>query len=165
MKRGSAGSAGLGVIGGLSLGARQSRFPLVGRGIERTGGLRCSRPERSSWPRASSRSPRREASPVIFLAWIVIGLGMGAGLYNPAFSTLGRIYGQSARSLITAVTLFGGFASTVCWPLTALRRFGPPIRSTAASRITSKSDDAAPTRPEGRNIRFASNTGRRGQAA
>jgi hypothetical protein len=44
---------------------------------------------------------------------------MGAGLYDPAFSMLGRIYGQSARSLITAVTLFGGFASTVCWPLTA----------------------------------------------
>jgi hypothetical protein len=43
-------------------------------------------------------------------------------------------------------------------------RFGPPIRSTAASRITGKSDDAAPTRPEGRNVRFASNTGRRGQA-
>jgi hypothetical protein len=38
MKRGSAGSAGLAVIGWLSLGARRSRFPLVGRGIERTGG-------------------------------------------------------------------------------------------------------------------------------
>jgi MFS family permease len=59
-------------------------------------------------------------------AWIVIGLGMGAGLYDPAFSTLARIYGSSARPLITAVTLFGGFASTVCWPLTALleARFG-----------------------------------------
>ncbi len=45
---------------------------------------------------------------------------MGAGLYDPAFSTLGRLCGEAARSAITKVTLFGGFASTVCWPLTAL---------------------------------------------
>ena len=44
---------------------------------------------------------------------------MGAGLYDPAFATLGRLYGQGARSAITTLTLFGGFASTVCWPLSA----------------------------------------------
>jgi hypothetical protein len=44
---------------------------------------------------------------------------MGGGLYDPAFSALGRLYGEDARSAITQVTLFGGFASTVCWPLTA----------------------------------------------
>lgn len=53
-------------------------------------------------------------------AWVIIGLGMGAGLYDPAFSTLGRLYGEAARPAITQVTLFGGFASTLCWPLTAL---------------------------------------------
>ncbi|WP_245906705.1 MFS transporter [Teichococcus aestuarii] len=53
-------------------------------------------------------------------AWVVIGLGMGAGLYDPAFSALGRLYGEAARPAITRVTLFGGFASTLCWPLTAL---------------------------------------------
>lgn len=52
-------------------------------------------------------------------AWILIGLGMAAGLYDPAFSALGRLYGEDARSAITHVTLFGGFASTVCWPLSA----------------------------------------------
>ena len=57
--------------------------------------------------------------PVFVAAWVVIGLGMGAGLYDPAFSTLGRLYGEQARSAITQLTLFGGFASTVCWPLTA----------------------------------------------
>lgn len=45
---------------------------------------------------------------------------MGAGLYDAAFSTLGRIFGASARRAITNLTLFGGFASTVCWPLSAL---------------------------------------------
>ena len=51
--------------------------------------------------------------------WIVIGAGMGAGLYDAAFSTLGGIYGKDARKPITWVTLFGGFASTVCWPFSA----------------------------------------------
>lgn len=51
--------------------------------------------------------------------WIVVGAGMGAGLYDAAFSTLGSIYGRNARKPITWVTLFGGFASTVCWPLSA----------------------------------------------
>jgi predicted MFS family arabinose efflux permease len=58
--------------------------------------------------------------------WAVLGLGMGAGLYDAAFSTLGVIYESKARSAITAVTLFGGFASTVCWPISAylLAQFG-----------------------------------------
>jgi len=57
--------------------------------------------------------------PVFVLAWLLVGLGMGAGLYDAAFSTLGRLYGMDARRLITYLTLFGGFASTICWPLTA----------------------------------------------
>ena len=52
-------------------------------------------------------------------AWLVLGFGMGAGLTDAAFSTLGRIYGEQARGAITSLTLFAGFASTVCWPLTA----------------------------------------------
>ena len=43
----------------------------------------------------------------------------GAGLYDTAFATLGRLYGHDARSAITSLTLFSGFASTVCWPLSA----------------------------------------------
>lgn len=63
------------------------------------------------------------ASPslwVFVVGWIVIGIGMGAGLYDAAFATLGGYYGRSARSAITTLTLWGGFASTVCWPLSAL---------------------------------------------
>ncbi len=56
---------------------------------------------------------------VYFVAWLIIGAGMGAGLYDPAFATLGRLYGEAARPAITKLTLFGGFASTVCWPLSA----------------------------------------------
>jgi predicted MFS family arabinose efflux permease len=52
-------------------------------------------------------------------AWIVLGAGMGAGLYDAAFATLGRLYGENSRTAIGALTLFGGFASTCCWPLSA----------------------------------------------
>ena len=54
------------------------------------------------------------------LGWLVLGAAMGAGLYDPAFATLGRLYGTGARAIITSLTLIGGFASTVCWPLSAL---------------------------------------------
>lgn len=57
---------------------------------------------------------------VFLAAWVVLGAGMGAGLYDAAFASLGRFYGQQARGAISALTLYGGFASTVCWPLSVL---------------------------------------------
>jgi hypothetical protein len=57
--------------------------------------------------------------PVYLLAWVLIGLGMGTGLYDAVFAALGRMYGSEARGPITNLTLFGGFASTICWPLSA----------------------------------------------
>ncbi|MGD9883342.1 MAG: MFS transporter [Reyranella sp.] len=53
------------------------------------------------------------------LAWVVLGVGMGIGLYDAAFAVLGRIYGTGARGAITGITLLAGFASTIGWPLTA----------------------------------------------
>ena len=58
--------------------------------------------------------------PVLVAAWLLLGIGMGAGLYDAAFGALGRIYGDAARRSITGITLIAGFASTVGWPLTAL---------------------------------------------
>ena len=53
-------------------------------------------------------------------AWLLLGIGMGFGLYDSAFGALGRIYGSDARSAITGITLIAGFASTVGWPLSSL---------------------------------------------
>src|SRR3546814_2739492 len=44
---------------------------------------------------------------------------MGMGLYEAAFSTVVKLYGNQARNAITGITLFAGFASTVGWPLSA----------------------------------------------
>jgi len=63
---------------------------------------------------------------VLVIAWLLLGVGMGFGLYDAAFGALGRIYGEAARRPITGITLLAGFASTVGWPLTAfgLERIG-----------------------------------------
>lgn len=53
----------------------------------------------------------------LLAAWVILGLGMASGLYEAAFSTLVRIYGNQARGAITGITLLAGFASTVGWPL------------------------------------------------
>mgnify|MGYP001427528447 CR=1 FL=1 len=53
-----------------------------------------------------------------FAVWTVLGVAMAASLYDPAFATLGRIFGAAARAPITTLTLAGGFASTVSWPAT-----------------------------------------------
>jgi MFS family permease len=53
-----------------------------------------------------------------FAVWMVLGVAMAASLYDPAFATLGRIFGAAARAPITTLTLAGGFASTVSWPAT-----------------------------------------------
>ncbi len=55
----------------------------------------------------------------LLVGWLVIGAGMSGGLYEAAFATLARIYGADARRSITGITLIAGFASTVCWPLSA----------------------------------------------
>ena len=54
-----------------------------------------------------------------FIAWAILGAAMSAGLYDAAFSALGKLYGSEARPLISELTLYGGFASTICWPITA----------------------------------------------
>ncbi len=60
------------------------------------------------------------------LAWTIIGIGIGYGLYEAAFATATGLLGRNARSAITGITFFAGFASTIGWPTTSLfiREFG-----------------------------------------
>ncbi len=57
---------------------------------------------------------------VLVAGWLVAGAAMAACLYDPAFATLGQHTGERYRRAVTALTLFGGFASTVFWPLSHL---------------------------------------------
>src|SRR3954471_9151291 len=61
-----------------------------------------------------------EQRPAYLACWLLIGAAMASTLYDPAFATLTRIFGSSARRQIIFVTFAGGFASTVGWPATHL---------------------------------------------
>ena len=109
------------VVGGLSLGLLIAGLvsPWVGRAIARRGGRPVLAVSAGLLAAGLSALALAHSLPAFLIAWLLIGLGMGAGLYDPAFATLGRLYGHGGRSAITTLTLFGGFASTVCWPLSA----------------------------------------------
>jgi MFS family permease len=53
----------------------------------------------------------------VCLAWIIIGVSNAATLYSPAFALLTRVFPTDYRARITTLTLLGGLASTVFWPL------------------------------------------------
>jgi predicted MFS family arabinose efflux permease len=110
------------VVGGASVGFLVSGLvsPRVGRLIEAHGGRPVLGGSAVLLAAGLACLAAAPGLPAYFAAWVIVGAGMGAGLYDPAFATLGRLYGEEARGAITGVTLFGGFASTVCWPLTAL---------------------------------------------
>ena len=57
--------------------------------------------------------------PALFAGWTLIGLAMRSILYDGAFAALTVLAGDSARRAISLVTLFGGFASSVFWPIGA----------------------------------------------
>jgi MFS family permease len=110
------------VIGGVSLAMLIAGFasPRVGKIIQVQGGRPVMAFSAVTFAAGLAIMGLAPVLPVYLAAWVLIGFGMATGLYDPAFATLGRIYGQAARPMITTVTLFGGFASTVCWPVTAL---------------------------------------------
>lgn len=116
------------VVGGVSLGLLAAGVvsPRIGRAIARHGGRPVLASSSILLAAGLAVLGFAESLPAYFAAWLVIGLGMGAGLYDAAFAALGRYYGEGARSAITALTLWGGFASTVCWPISAflVERFG-----------------------------------------
>jgi hypothetical protein len=98
------------VVGGLSLGLLVAGLvsPRVGRAIERTGGRPVLATSSVLLAVGLAGLALARSLPAYLAAWAVIGLGMGAGLYDAAFATLGRLYGQGARGAITNLTLFGG---------------------------------------------------------
>jgi MFS family permease len=94
--------------------------PRVGRQIDRVGGRPVLSLSNLTLAAGLVLLGFAQSIPLLIAAWLVLGIGMGYGLYDAAFGALGRIYGEAARGPITGITLIAGFASTVGWPLTAL---------------------------------------------
>ena len=72
------------------------------------------------------RLPHVHSVVELYLLWAGLGVAMAATLYDPAFAVLAQVFRERQRKAITMLTLFGGFASTVFWPLTQtlVARFG-----------------------------------------
>ena len=109
------------VVGGTSIGLLVAGLisPQVGRIIGRHGGRAVLFASSIFYAAGLAGIGLAPALPYYLGAWVLLGIGMGTGLYDAVFSALGRMYGSEARQPITNLTLFGGFASTVCWPLSA----------------------------------------------
>ncbi len=107
-------------MGGFSLGLLVAGLvsPRIGAAIDRHGGHRVM-PIGSLAGAIGLVALTQADHPLAYLAvWALLGGAMAASLYDPAFATLGRVFGPRARPAITALTLAGGFASTVSWPVT-----------------------------------------------
>ena len=109
------------VVGGTSIGLLVGGLisPQVGAIIERHGGRPVLLASSLFYALGLTGVALAPNLPIYLLAWVAIGIGMGTGLYDAVFAALGHLYGSKARGPITNLTLFGGFASTVCWPLSA----------------------------------------------
>jgi MFS family permease len=93
--------------------------PAAGRMIDRTGGRPVLSASSLVFAAGLAMLGAAQGLVAVFAAWLLLGAGMAMGLYEAAFSTLAAHYGTQARSSITGITLIAGFASTICWPLTA----------------------------------------------
>lgn len=109
------------VVGGLSLALLIAGLasPAIGKAIQAHGGRPILATSSLLFAVGLGCLAAAPVLPAYLFGWAILGLAMACGLYDPAFATLGRQYGHAARRMITFVTLFGGFASTVCWPVSA----------------------------------------------
>jgi hypothetical protein len=110
------------VFGAYSVGLLLSGLisPMAGRAIDRYGGRIVLTVGSAVAALALFWLSRVASALEYYLAWALGGIAMGLTLYDPAFAALAQHFGTSYRRALTALTLFGGFASTVFWPLAQL---------------------------------------------
>src|SRR5947208_617451 len=94
--------------------------PFAGRAIDRWGGRPVLASTNLVFALGLAGLAAAQGPAGLFAAWMVIGIGMGSGLYEAGFAALVRLYGRGSRDAITGITLIAGFASTVGWPVSTL---------------------------------------------
>jgi MFS family permease len=90
---------------------------VVGRAIDRFGGRPVMAAGSILTAAGCAALAAAESWAVYYLAWTVLGAAMRLTLYDAAFATLTRILGANARRPISHITLLGGLASSVFWPI------------------------------------------------
>lgn len=139
--------------------------PIVGGLIDRHGGHVVMAPGALIGALGLFLLAVTDAWPLYFAGWVLLGAAMASSLYDPAFATLARLFGSSARRQIIFVTFAGGFASTIGWPAThlLLEHFGwrgtylvfaavmafvvAPLHGFALPRAAARAEGAVPSGP------------------
>jgi MFS family permease len=113
------GASDITLFGAFSTGLLLSGFvaPAVGRDIDAHGGRRVL--VAGSLLAAASMTVLATAAneAMLVAGWLLTGVASAATLYDAGFATLHQFAGASFRRSVTVMTLLGGFASTVFWPL------------------------------------------------
>lgn len=91
--------------------------PLAGLAVDRWGGHRVMPAGAVVAALGCTLLAAAHGLALYYLAWIALGIGMRLCLYDAAFASLARAAGPTARRPMSQITLFGGLASTVMWPV------------------------------------------------
>ncbi|PTD96524.1 MFS transporter [Pseudothauera lacus] len=91
--------------------------PRVGRAIDSHGGRRVLTAGCVLGALAFALIATAAGPLTLFAGWALVGVANAACTYDAAFPALSQLAGSSYRKALTALTLFGGLASTVFWPL------------------------------------------------
>lgn len=107
------------VFGAFSAGLATSGLaaPAAGRAIDRLGGRAVLCTGSLLAALALVVIALAPSLPVFFAGWLLAGAAMACCLYDAAFPALSQLAGEHYRRALTALTLFGGLASTAFWPL------------------------------------------------
>lgn len=99
---------------------------LIGRTIDRLGGRGVMTLGSLAGAALLALLSRIDSLPALYAVWAGLGVVMAATLYEPAFAVITQAFASGYRRALTVLTLFGGFASTVFWPLTTwlIERYG-----------------------------------------
>lgn len=114
------GASSAATVGAYSVALLVSGFMAapVGRHIDRHGARRAMTAGSVGAALLLALFSQVTSAPALYVVWAGLGVVMGLTLYEPAFASLALVYRTDLRKAITYVTLAGGFASTVFWPLT-----------------------------------------------
>ncbi|MEO6564433.1 MAG: MFS transporter [Casimicrobiaceae bacterium] len=117
--RADTGVGELWLFGSFTVGlfASGSVSPWVGRQIDAHGGRRVLMAGSLLGALACASLALAQGPLTVLLGWLLAGVAMAAALYDPAFAALHQMARGDYRRSVTALTLYGGFASTVFWPL------------------------------------------------
>ena len=113
------GASRLAVVGAFSGALLLSGLlaPVVGRSIDLHGGRLLMAAGSVLAAVGLTALARVNSLAQLYAVWALLGVAMACTLYEPAFAVLTRAFVRHHRRAIAVLTLFGGFASTVFWPL------------------------------------------------